>query len=175
MDLQADIEKVLQVTNWSANKNSDEVKLLKSVYYKAFGKRLEITCGKCIQKAYYEIKELNENKPILKQKTMGKFQLKKDKMIVLHGLSTGVTSGNLTDEKAIEILKKHPGHIKSFEKYPANWQEIVAGKATDEESNESESEENMSAESQEGPENESSENTKEEVVKKPAKKGGKKK
>lgn len=56
---------------------------------------------------------------------MSRFKLKKGKVIMVHGLTTALTSANMTDEKAIELLKKHKGHIKNFESFPPDWEQIV--------------------------------------------------
>jgi hypothetical protein len=64
----------------------------------------------------------------IKTKTMAQFELKKDKLIMLHGMSQQVSSKNLTDEMAIALLSKYPSHIKTFEKYPANWEELCGRK-----------------------------------------------
>ena len=130
MDLLTGIEKVLEIKNWTSKKESSEVQLISDVYKQAFKKNLRISCGTCIIEAYFELKELYENKTMLTQKTMGQFELKKNKMIAVHGLNDVITSSNLTDEKAIKLLSKYPSHIESFEKYPDNWTELTSEKAS---------------------------------------------
>ena len=49
-------------------------------------------------------------------------------MIVVHGHEP-LTNANITDEKALNLLKKYPGHIASFEKMPNNIDELL-GKET---------------------------------------------
>lgn len=127
MDLKASIEQVLSVKNWSAKRSSEEVKLISSVYRQAFDKKLRVTCGTCIIEAYFELKDLYQNQLMLNQKTMGQFKLKPNKIIQLHGQPDAYTNANMTDEKAIEILRLVPSHIKTFEEYPENWQELTTG------------------------------------------------
>lgn len=59
------------------------------------------------------------------------FSLKKGKVIMLHGFNEVVTKDNLTDAKALEILRKYPAHISSFEKFPENWQELTGKEVKD--------------------------------------------
>ena len=53
------------------------------------------------------------------------FQLQAGRMIHSFNQPTPITNDNLTDEKAIEILKEAPGAAKFFEVIPENWKELV--------------------------------------------------
>lgn len=55
----------------------------------------------------------------------GKFKFKKDVVIMLHGLNDTLTEHNLTDEKAVDLLSKYPGHIGSFEEFPKDWKALA--------------------------------------------------
>ncbi|MES2397952.1 MAG: hypothetical protein V4549_18210 [Bacteroidota bacterium] len=64
------------------------------------------------------------------QKQMGQFELQKSKSGIskqIHIDHSVITNDNLTDEKAINILRKCPAHIATFSRYPANWKELVSG------------------------------------------------
>lgn len=76
-----------------------------------------------VLKLYYR----DKNKVKLKQKQiMSKFKLKDGMVLMLHGFTETVTNDNLTDEKAIQILKKYPAHSVSFSEKPSDWKKICA-------------------------------------------------
>jgi len=57
-----------------------------------------------------------------------KFKLKQGKKIMLHGMSDVLTNGNLTNEKAIAVLRRIPAAIKFFEVFPADWRTMISAK-----------------------------------------------
>lgn len=59
-----------------------------------------------------------------------RFKLKKGLVVQVHQC-TPVTSES-PEEKLIDLLRKSPGHIVSFESYPENWKEIVNGEKVEE-------------------------------------------
>ena len=50
-----------------------------------------------------------------------KFKLKEGKKISLYGMAEVVTNANLSNEKAMHILKRCPGCINMFEVFPKDW------------------------------------------------------
>jgi len=105
-----------------------------SLHYSLFGEHLSKSknCG-CIDDFFYYLFSLKNNEQSINQKQNQmntNFSLKKGKIIMLHGFNEVVTKDNLTDAKALDILRKYPAHISSFEKFPENWQELT-GKGTD--------------------------------------------
>lgn len=57
-----------------------------------------------------------------------KFKLIQGKRLALHGLGMVITNANLTNENALEVLRRAPGAIKFFETYPTNWREMTMAK-----------------------------------------------
>lgn len=100
-----------------------------SLHHSLFGEHLSKSknCG-CIDDFFSYLNSLknSEQSINIKQKQMeSQFELKKGKVIMLHGFNEVVTKDNLTDAKALAILKKYPAHISSFQKFPDNWQELT--------------------------------------------------
>ncbi len=81
----------------------------------------------CVNDLFMYISNLNENKINKIKETMeSKFKLKESVgVILLHGINMELSNANMTDEKALTLLKKYPIHIKSFEAYPQNWEELI--------------------------------------------------
>ncbi len=106
---------------------------LQAIHYEIFKKYFRVNCGSCIKKAYTEIRShINNELVITKQsKQMSQFKLKTGASGLskqIHINHDVITNDNLTDEKAIEILRKHPAHIATFGTFPANWQELLSAK-----------------------------------------------
>lgn len=102
---------------------------LQKIHYECFAKYFRSNCGSCIKKAYVTIREFINTKIILTKKQMGQFELHKSKTGIskqIHIDHSVITNDNLTDEKALNILKKCPGHIVTFSRYPENWK-VLAG------------------------------------------------
>jgi hypothetical protein len=59
---------------------------------------------------------------MLRQKEQGLFELKG----ILHFTGGDVFSNaNITDKKAVEILRANPNYIRQFTRYPENWMELI--------------------------------------------------
>ena len=134
MSLEEKIKKVKgfkeTVRVWKNDFNSEEYKLASSLNNDLFGLPLnrQKNCD-CVNDLLNYITQLNSSKiNQIKEKMESKFKLKKGTMIMVHGIDMQLTEANLTDEKAITLLKKYPKHIISFEVYPENWEELVIGK-----------------------------------------------
>ena len=129
MELKEFLETVKVRSNLD-NKQFDEQqkKLIKSFYFTYFGKKLVERCNNCFVDAYFELYNLSKNPEKIYNMENQQFQLKKGILISLHGQVKDLTRANCTDKDAIDLLKKYPGHISSFEKYPDNWQELISGK-----------------------------------------------
>ena len=134
MELQERIQKVLSYektkSKWRGNHNSIEFVEASKLNNDLFGMPLNRTkkC-KCIEDLFYMIARMSTEKlNQIKSKTMAQFELKKDKLIMLHGMSQQISNKNLTDDIAISILTKYPSHIKTFDKFPANWEELCGRK-----------------------------------------------
>lgn len=115
---------------WRNKFDSNEYKQASSLNYELFGMHLNKRIGcQCVDDLFFMLRSYNNEKITLKQKQMeSQFTLKKNKMIVVHGHEP-LTNANITDEKALKLLKKYPGHIVSFEKLPSNIDELL-GKET---------------------------------------------
>lgn len=80
----------------------------------------------CIEDLFYYINNVTNEKLTKKQQqTMNKFKLKEGIVLTLHAFNEAFTNSNMTDDKAVEILAKYPGHIVSFEIVPKDWKEQV--------------------------------------------------
>ena len=132
-----DIEKInsREFAKRVVNYNTD-IKIqgeLQEIHLKLFKRNFKVNCGNCIKQAYVDIRaKLNESQTKQIKKIMSEFELKKgingdSKQI--HFEHDIITNDNITDEYAKRILKKMPGHIITFSKFPANWRELVFGKA----------------------------------------------
>ena len=66
---------------------------------------------------------------ILERMQNNKFKLKANRII--NDVKTGekLSHVNMTDEKAIERLKKYPQTIDEWDEYPDNWKELIKGEA----------------------------------------------
>lgn len=128
------LEKTKKV--WRKNYGSAEFKLASSLNMDLYGMPLNQSPNcQCIEDLFYLIKSMTVKTINQKQQQMtGQFKLKVGIVLALHGLNEMVTESNLTDEKALKILKKYPGHIVSFSAYPADWKALVKkdkGETTD--------------------------------------------
>lgn len=114
---------------WRKKHSSAEFKAASDLNFELFGMHLNKSkkC-KCVDDLFFLLQRLNVEKlNLINQIKMSKFILKKGKVIMIHAMSTALTEKNMTDEKAIELLKIHKGHIKNFESYPEDWESIVFG------------------------------------------------
>lgn len=85
-------------------------------------------CG-CVEDLFYMLKNMTDNNIKLKEKNMeSQFKIKKGVMIMNHKLSDPITFDNLTDERALELLKINPKSISLFSEFPENWEELLHGK-----------------------------------------------
>ncbi len=86
-------------------------------------------CGGCSQKYLQYIHRLKDESLKLKDKKMKAkneyFELKKGVLIPIAGTSEAYSDKNMTDEDAIKILKGNKNAISLFEKFPANWEEVL--------------------------------------------------
>ena len=134
MKLEEQIKKVLSykptLNEWRNKFDSPEYKDTSKLHSDLFGSALNRTknCG-CVPDFLNVLSSLKKEKiNKIKEKMESKFRLKKGILIQLHGLDIMISEANLTDAKAITLLKKYPGHIASFEVYPENWKELLEDK-----------------------------------------------
>lgn len=86
-----------------------------------------LNCG-CIDDLFIVLKLIiKQNKKPLENmnKEQSKFRIKNDGMIQCHGIEP-ITNDNLTDEKAVELLKKNKKHISNFDVYPKDWESMIS-------------------------------------------------
>lgn len=133
MDLKEEIKVVLsyenEKKNWRNNHNSKEWRLANKVSSRIMKEPLnrKPNCG-CLEDLFIMLKSLTNDRINQKQIVMdSKFKLPKGKMVMVHGFPI-LTSDNLTDENAIELLKHNSKCISMFSSYPDNWKEMVSGK-----------------------------------------------
>ncbi len=121
------------VSDWRNNFDSPEYKKASNLNRILFGMALNKrkNCD-CVDDLFLMLGKYDSEKIELKQKQMeSKFKLKENVMIRLHGVDV-ITKDNLTDEKAIELLKKYPSHETSFESLPKNWKELTIEEVVEE-------------------------------------------
>lgn len=118
------------ISEWKNNFDSKEYKEASELNKALFGIHLNrIKNCDCVNDLMNYIFHLSDSKINQIKKSMeSKFKLKKGKLIMLHGIEMQISEANLTDEKALMLLKKFPSHINSFEVYPENWQELILDK-----------------------------------------------
>lgn len=115
---------------WKNKFDSTEYKEASKLNFALFGIHLNKrkNCD-CVNDLMNYISRLDNEKINLKQTIMeSQFRLKKGTLIQLHRLDIMISEANLTDAKAISLLKKYPAHISSFEVYPENWKELLEDK-----------------------------------------------
>lgn len=126
-----EVRSVLRLENsrdtWKNKFESPEFKRAASV-----GERVgsplnrSVNCG-CIDDLFIVLKLIDRNYKSQKNKVMTKeckFRIKNDGMIQLHGFDP-ITNDNLTDEVAIELLKRNEKHISNFDIFPSNWEDLI--------------------------------------------------
>jgi hypothetical protein len=117
------IQSIPAVRVYQERLSESEKRDIEKAYNLLGHKFVKARCNDCYEKAYIYIKNItNENLFKMTNKT---FKLITGKKIMMHGLSDVITSANLTDEKALMILKKNSNAIKLFETYPVNWKELA--------------------------------------------------
>lgn len=133
MELEERIKKVLSYEKtksvWRKKHDSKEFQEASRLNKDLYGKPLnrQAKC-ECIEDLFFLLSGLNKQKINQKKVNMTrKFEIKKDKMIQLFNQNDVYTDANITDEKAIELLKSSPGLIKFFSKFPADWRDLAAG------------------------------------------------
>ncbi len=65
-----------------------------------------------------------QNSKIMKTDTR-KFRMKSGKMIIIQGTNKSYSDHNITDKKAIELLRENPNRKIMFSKLPDNWEELI--------------------------------------------------
>lgn len=115
-----------RVSNYKADKQI--VSELQAIHLELFGANFRMNCSSCLIKAFNEIRIELENDYQPTKKIMGQFEIKKStggrsKQIYIDNET--FTNDNITDEISIDILKKCPAHIVTFERYPENWKELT--------------------------------------------------
>lgn len=60
-----------------------------------------------------------------KSKSKTLFVLNKGVLIPIPGTNQSIHKGNITDEKALELLKKNPKRIVLFSQFPKNWKTLT--------------------------------------------------
>jgi hypothetical protein len=118
------------VSSWKNDFQSEEYKQASKLNKLLFDIPLnKVRNCDCVHDLFAYISGLDEQKIKQKQISMeSNFKLKNNAVIQVHGLSIILTNANITDEKALQLLDKYPGHIVSFEKYPTNWKSLIGKK-----------------------------------------------
>lgn len=112
--------------SWRHKRDSPEFKAATSLNYHFFGVHLSTGKCNCVEDLFFFLKNAPDEIINQKQKQMNSnFKLKSGIMLALHGFDP-INNTNLTDEKAIELLAKYPGHKVSFETMPENVDELIA-------------------------------------------------
>lgn len=124
MDYKRANEIAKKVIEGGKNKITDEEKAFAGKVFKELNGHPFRSCTNCWNDLYIltaiKLKQITENKI----SPMAQFKLKANKLIQMHGMDP-IGQANMTDEKAIKILSISKGHIKNFDEYPANWEELV--------------------------------------------------
>lgn len=98
---------------------------LQDVYSRYFGRRVETSCVNC----WWDAHHLIIVTPLTRMEETINRQFHLRAGVVLNDVCENecviATEHNLTDEKAMFHLRKHPRSISLFASYPADWQELV--------------------------------------------------
>lgn len=97
-----------------------EKKLILGTYRTLTGIKKNEGCGECFVEAYLYMKQITINN---KETMESKFKLHEGKRLMMHGSNDVLTNANITDDKALHILKRTPGAISLFVAYPEDWRE----------------------------------------------------
>ena len=111
---------------------TEEVKvLLISIYKKVFRKDVSNGCNQCTTDAFFELYNLyKSNEELFVKRFTCLYALKAGAVLMIFGdTDTICTKDNVTDELAELHLSANPECISQFERYPDNYQEIIAEKA----------------------------------------------
>lgn len=127
------IERVLSyeksINSWRNNFNSIEYIEASAVNKHFFGKHLNQTrnCD-CVKDMFNLVKHKLRKQSIIE--IMEKqFVIRKSSLIQSSHFQKPIDHTS-SDEDCIKLLKLNPKLINKFEKYPANWEEVVLGKQT---------------------------------------------
>lgn len=118
------LEKILAIgKDWFNPKkvSTEDKKMLTDLFYKHTKTRLG-ACVTCYGKMYNYFKNQNQNNMKATIKSNCNFTLKETS--VLYTGHRHVTNTGLTDEIAIDLLKRDPGKQIFFTKLPVNWKEL---------------------------------------------------
>jgi len=131
MDLNQEIKEVLLLeptkSIWRNNHGSKEFKRavkIGSLVGNPINKSKN--CG-CIEDLFIVLRLMSRDKIKFKQIQMeNKFKLKEGQLVTFAG--SHITNANLTDERAISLLKDRPIRISMFSEYPKDWKELTGSK-----------------------------------------------
>lgn len=98
-----------------ATKKPEGLELLRTVYHLAFGEYYLENCSPCHEKAYYKLMQLQLNPNNYLIMSNRKYLLKEGHQVQIFGSSEIFTNANLTDDKAIALLKDNINRAASFE------------------------------------------------------------
>ncbi len=121
------------LNEWKNDFNSEQWKQANELHFKLFKSHLNQTknCG-CLNDFYIALNSKHKIKNIM-EKENRQFIIKSGALIMLHK-EVKQFSEHSSEEDCIYLLSKYPAQIVNFERYPANWEEIVnAGALTSEE------------------------------------------
>lgn len=126
------IEEISKLTLKQVQGNVIYERELKRTYFELFKSHLTITCGGCIDDAIYNIRYyLNKQNKKVMNSSNTLFRFFSNVVLYVPKWHEHITNDNLTDSRAIELLRLTQANIKHFEKFPDNWKELVAGKVAD--------------------------------------------
>ena len=128
MELEQLIEEVLSnqstVNKWKNDFKSPEWIAASNLNKQFFGMYLNQSVGcQCVKDLYLVINNREKKQRIMEKQT-ARFVLKPG-LIMMHGESKQF-SQHSSEQDLMYLLSKHPDKIKKFERYPENWEEIVA-------------------------------------------------
>lgn len=97
-------------------KERDAIIELQTIHYNLFGEYIKINCGRCIMDAYYKIKLLT-NEELIHMENQ-KFKLKPDTLLQVFGEGVAYTNDNITDERAVDLIKSNIKYANFFVETP---------------------------------------------------------
>lgn len=113
----ADVQTIL---NGKDESGTFYLEILFKIYQEYFGE----TCSTCPLKILGYIQKVKSLNPNVMSNSERKYLLKAGAVIQVFGSSESYSNGNLTDEKAAELLKENPNRAVLFAKLPENFDEV---------------------------------------------------
>lgn len=104
-------------------KSSDLKKKYIKLYKALFLQNMCVSCNSTISHSFDQFLKLTSKQTIIMKNR--KFLFKDSTTLWIEERQEHLTNANLTDELALDLLRKNKGYAKYFDIIPENWQELI--------------------------------------------------